>query len=146
VSSPLRGGASLENGAGRALTVDVLFVGMTRPAMRWGVSFSALLANGVFTMNLFLFSSNLLVLLICLPVHGVSVLLCARDARIFDLLALWARTGMASVFRNRRLWRGSSYSALALDPPRAGGRRRALEVGCWSHRGLRPAAISEVGT
>jgi type IV secretion system protein VirB3 len=114
--------------------------------MRWGVTFSALLANGVFTMNLFLFSSNLLVLLLCLPIHGVSVLLCACDARIFDLLALWARTGMASLFRNRGLWSGSSYSALALDLPRASGRRRAVDVGCWAHGGLRRAAISEVRT
>jgi type IV secretion system protein VirB3 len=135
-----------ETATGRALTVDVLFLGMTRPAMRWGVTFSALLANGVFTMNVFLFTSNLLTLLICLPIHGVSVLFCARDARVFDLLALWARTGLASIVRNRRFWGGSSYSALTLDLPRPNGRRRAIEAGCWSDRAsegvARPEAVA----
>ncbi len=144
MSSRLRGSGSPENRAVRAITVDVLFVGMTRPAMRWGVTFSALLANGVFTMNVFLFTSNLLVLLTCLPIHGLSVLLCARDARVFDLLTLWARTGLASIVHNRRFWGGSSYSALTLDLPRPNGRRRTIEGGCWSDRALEGAAMLKV--
>ena len=44
------------------LTVDPLFVGATRPPMRWGVTYSALLVNGVFTMEVFLLSKNLLTL------------------------------------------------------------------------------------
>ena len=107
-----------------AVAQPPLFVGVTRPAMRWGVTFSALLVNGVVTMNVFLFTSNLAVLLLCLPIHGLCSLLCARDARIFDLLFLWARTGLAATARNRPLWHASSYSPLALDLPNARGRRR----------------------
>ena len=33
------------------LTADPLFVGATRPPMRWGVTYSALLFNMVFTME-----------------------------------------------------------------------------------------------
>jgi len=46
-----------------------------------GVTFSALLFNLVFTMEVFLLTKNLLTLLIALPIHGVCALLCARDAR-----------------------------------------------------------------
>ena len=63
------------------LTADPLFVGATRPPMRWGVTYSALLFNMVFTMEVFLLTKNLLTLLLGAPIHGVCMLLCARDAR-----------------------------------------------------------------
>lgn len=106
------------------LTADVLFVAVTRPPMRWGVTFSAILINLVFTMEVFLLTKNLLTLLIAIPIHGVCALLCARDARFFDLILLWARTRMPSYFTNFWVWRASSYSPLTLDPPRAKGRRK----------------------
>ncbi len=101
------------------LTQDPLFVGATRPAMRWGVTYSALLFNMVFTMETFLLSKNLLTLLLCLPIHGVCALLCARDPRFFDLVLLYARTRLPATFANVRFWNASSYSPLAL---RAGKR------------------------
>jgi type IV secretion system protein VirB3 len=106
------------------LTADVLFVALTRPPMRWGVTFSAILFNLVFTMEVFLITKNLLTLLLAIPIHGVCALLCARDARFFDLILLWGRTRMPSYFTNFRGWRASSYSPLILDPPRAKGKRR----------------------
>lgn len=108
------------------LTADVLFVAVTRPPMRWGVTFSALLFNLVFTMEAFLLTKNLLTFLIAIPIHGVCALLCARDARFFDLLLLCGRTRMPAYFANFRLWKASSYSPLTLDPPRRDGRRRAI--------------------
>src|SRR6476661_7117229 len=94
------------------LTTDPLFVGATRPPMRWGVTYSALLINMVATLELFLLSKNLLVLLLVLPVHGVCMLLCGRDPRFFDLIFLWGKTRMPAVFGNLRLWKSSSYSPL----------------------------------
>lgn len=105
------------------LTAEVLFVGATRPAMRWGVTYSALLMNLVVTLEAFLLTKNLLTLLLAVPIHGVCALLCARDARFFDLMLLWGRTRIPAVLANARLWRASSYSALALDPPDRRGRR-----------------------
>ena len=107
------------------LTADVLFVAVTRPPMRWGVTYAALLLNLVFTMEVFLVTKNLLTLLIAAPIHGVCALLCARDARFFDLLLLWGRTRMPSHFGNYRFWRASSYSPLVLDLPNRFGRRRS---------------------
>jgi type IV secretion system protein VirB3 len=105
------------------LITDPLFVGATRPSMRWGVTYSALLFNMVFTMEAFLLTKNLLTLLLCLPIHGVCVLLCARDARFFDLILLWARTRLPALMGNLRLWRASSYSPLTLELPDCKGLR-----------------------
>jgi type IV secretion system protein VirB3 len=107
------------------LTADVLFVAVTRPPMRWGVTFSALLFNLVFTMEVFLLTKNLVTLLIAIPIHGVCALLCARDARFFDLILLWGRTRVPAYFTNFWVWKASSGSPLALDPPNRAGRRRA---------------------
>jgi type IV secretion system protein VirB3 len=109
---------------------DVLFVGATRPPMRWGVTYSALLANLVFTMEAFLLTRNLLTLLIAAPIHGVCLLLCARDARFFDLLLLWGRTRLPALFANLRLWGANSYSPLPLGRAAPNGLSGAGEISC----------------
>jgi type IV secretion system protein VirB3 len=117
----------------QGVVADPLFVAMTRPAMRWGVTFSALLLNLVFTMEAFLLTRNLLTLLIAIPIHGVCVLLCLRDPRFFDLVLLWARTRLLAHWGNSRLWHASSCSPLALDPPNWRGRRRGDAVPRTAH-------------
>jgi type IV secretion system protein VirB3 len=93
--------------------------------MRWGVTYAALLANLVVTMEVFLLTRNLLTLLLCLPVHGVSALLCARDPRLFDLLLLWGQVRLPALLTTLRFWKASSYTPLRLDLPDGRGRRRA---------------------
>ncbi len=111
------------------LTVDPLFVGVTRPPMRWGVTFSALLFNLVFTMEVFLLTKNLLTLLIAVPIHGVCALLCVHDARFFDLVLLWGRTRLPAFLGTYRYWKASSVSPLPLDlPDIRGWRRTAVEA------------------
>jgi type IV secretion system protein VirB3 len=105
------------SGRNPGLCADPLFVGATRPPMRWGVTYTALLFNLVFTMEVFLLSRNLLALGIAIPIHTVAVLLCARDARFFDLLLLWGRTRLPAAFGNLRYWKSSSYGPLALQLP-----------------------------
>lgn len=106
------------------LMAEMLFVGATRPPMRWGVTYAALLFNLVFTLEAFLLTKNLLTLLVCVPIHGACVLLCARDARFFDLLLLWGRTRLPAALANLWHWKASSYSPLTLDLPRRSGLRR----------------------
>jgi type IV secretion system protein VirB3 len=108
--------------------------------MRWGVTYSALLFNVVFTLEAFLLTRNLLTLMMCAPIHGVSALLCARDPRFFDLLLLWGRTRLPAVFTTLRVWKASSYSPLILDLPAGNGARRRLpNVQLFSaDRGARP--------
>jgi type IV secretion system protein VirB3 len=108
------------------VTADTLFVGVTRPAMAFGVTYSALLVNAVVTVELFLLTRNILWLLVCVPVHGVFWLLCLSEPRFFDLGLLWGRTRGPGLFGNGRWWRANAYSALALDLPDPTGRRRDL--------------------
>ena len=119
------------------LTADPLFVGATRPPMRWGVTYSALLVNGVFTMEIFLLTKNLLTLALALPIHGICQLLCARDPRFFDLLLLWGRTRIPALLANARFWKASTYSPLTLDLPTACGQRRtAPSLPCLGSSGV----------
>ena len=106
------------------VTADPVFLGITRPPMRFGVTYMALVFNAVFTMEVFILTKNLLVLLIALPIHGVCMLLCARDARYFDLLLVWAKTRLVAYFCTIHFWKGASYTPLSLDPPTRGGRRK----------------------
>lgn len=108
------------------VTADVLFVAVTRPPMRFGVTYTALLINAAFTMEVFLLTKNLLVLLLVLPVHGICMLLCARDARYFDLLLMWSKTRLLAHFCSIRFWKGASYSPLVLDMPSRGGVRKSI--------------------
>lgn len=107
------------------VTADPLFVGVTRPPMRFGVTYAAILFNAAFTMEVFLLTKNLLVLFLAVPIHGVCMLLCARDPRYFDLLLMWAKTRLVAYFCSIRFWKGASYSPLVLDVPDVRGIRRS---------------------
>lgn len=107
------------------VTADPVFLGVTRPPIRFGVTYMALVFNAVFTMEVFILVKNPLVLLIALPIHGVCMLLCARDPRYFDLALLWGKTRLLAHFCTIRFWKGASYSPLTHDPPTLAGRRKA---------------------
>jgi type IV secretion system protein VirB3 len=107
----------------RQLTIDPLYVAATRPPMRWGVTYAALLVNLVVTLELFLVSRNLLMLGLALPIHAACVGLCLKDARIFDLLLLWFRVHLPTRIACGAGWRAATYSPLALSRPDARGRR-----------------------
>jgi type IV secretion system protein VirB3 len=65
---------------------DGLVVGMTRPLLLWGVTYSYFVIEGMATTVLFLMGNNLVYLLIIVPLHLLGVLLCKWDARFFDIL------------------------------------------------------------
>jgi len=132
------------SGRNAGLTADTLFVAVTRPPMRWGVTFSALLFNLVFTMEVFLLTRNLLTLLLVIPIHGICALLCLRDPRIFDLILLWGRTRLPAYAGTYRYWRASSCSAVILDlPDRRGRRKWSPVIQLWSSSCGRRAATAE---
>lgn len=109
----------------QGLTADPLFVGITRPPMRWGVAYEALLLNLVLTMEVFVLTKNLLTLLVAVPIHGICALLCSRDARFFHLMLLWVRTRLPAYLGTARFWGAATYSPLVVDLPDIRGRRRA---------------------
>lgn len=110
------------------LIADPLFVAITRPPMRWGVTYAGLLVNGLFTMEAFLITKNLLWLLACIPIHFVFYLLCLYDPNFFELFRLWGATRLAGHFGNLRFWKANSYSPLPVVLPDAQGHRQRCEV------------------
>jgi type IV secretion system protein VirB3 len=106
------------------LTADPLFVGATRPSMLWGVTYTAVMLNAMCIMELFLLTKNLLILALAAPIHGVCMLLCARDARFFDLVLLCGRTRLPALLANQSFWKASTFSPLIIDLPDPSGRRR----------------------
>ena len=131
------------SGRNEGLTADPLFVAVTRPPMRWGVTYSALLFNLVFSMEVFLLTKNLLTLLIMIPIHGICALLCLRDARYFDLMLLWGRTRLPAFAGTFRVWKASSFSPLELNAPNIRGRRRLAGEMRIAHMNASAAALQE---
>ena len=109
----------------QGIVADPLFVGMTRPSMVWGVTYSAMMFNIIVTTESFIVTKNLAWLLAFVPVHGVLYLVCLYEPRFFDLLQLWGRTRLPAMLGgNLRFWRANSYSPLALALPDVRGCRR----------------------
>lgn len=86
---------------------DALVVGMTRPLLLWGVTYSYFVIEGMAATVLFLMGNNLLYLLTVAPLHLLGVLLCQWDARFFDILFKAAQH--ARPVRNRPLYRCNVY-------------------------------------
>ncbi|MGB0895525.1 MAG: VirB3 family type IV secretion system protein [Parashewanella sp.] len=76
---------------------DPLFVAVTRPAMKWGVTLDGIIVAGAFVAVLMIATKNPLMLLLYVPVHGVMYALCLRDPRLFRLLLLWFKTKAKSI-------------------------------------------------
>jgi type IV secretion system protein VirB3 len=86
---------------------DTLFVGLTRPQMFAGVTYSFFVANVVIATELFLIFKSLWVIGVALLLHGIGVLLCLKEPRIFDL---WlARVSKCPRIKNYRVWGCNSY-------------------------------------
>ncbi|WGT63701.1 type IV secretion system protein VirB3 [Variovorax paradoxus] len=108
----------------QGIVADPLFIGMTRPSMVWGVTYSAMMFNILVTTESFIVTKNLAWLLAFVPIHGMLYLVCLYEPRFFDLLQLWGRTRLPALLAgNLQLWRANSYSPLALDMPDWRGHR-----------------------
>lgn len=99
----------MSEAANNGVIADPLFVGVTRPAMALGVTYGAALANGMLTVELFLLTRNLLVLLVCLPIHGILWILCAVEPRFFELLLIHVRTRRRNP-GSRAIWGAGTYA------------------------------------
>lgn len=90
-------------------TADPLVLGMTRPLMVFGVTYSYCVIEAMTTVVLFLVGNRLLYLLALLPLHITGVLLCRWDARYFDILMRVLQHARPA--RNRGLHRCNRYVA-----------------------------------
>ena len=97
------------------ILVDTLFVGPTRPTMRWGVTWQAFIINMMFTIECFIVTRNLLWLLAFIPIHLVLYCICLYDPRAFELIYLWGRTKAFAFLGNFYYWRAATYSPLEFN-------------------------------
>ncbi len=90
-----------------ALERDTLFVGLTRPQMFAGVTYGLFVANVVLATELFLIFKSAWVIAAALLFHGVGVLLCLKEPRIFEL---WlTRVSKCPRIKNYQVWGCNSY-------------------------------------
>jgi len=86
---------------------DTMFVGLTRPQMFAGVTYSLFVTNVVIATELFLIFKSAWVVLSALVLHGLAMLLCLKEPRFFDL---WlARVSKCPRVKNYRVWGCNSY-------------------------------------
>lgn len=71
-------------GAGE-LEVDMLFLGLTRPSMLFGVSYTVVLANFIICMASFVAFADLRIFLAMPLVHGVAYVLCQKEPLFLEL-------------------------------------------------------------
>lgn len=89
-----------------ALTINPLFVGLTRPPMMFGVTMDYLGISVMISLCGFILFSSPLYLLTYLPLHVVGSIACAIDHNIFRLL--FKKLDCLNV-PNKRLWSCQSY-------------------------------------
>lgn len=95
------------------IKVDGLAVGLTRPSTILGVPYGAVVLNVLVSVEALSLTSNLLWLLMCIPVHGICYLITLKDPRTFELLMLWGRTTLRTLISSLWYWSASSYSPLS---------------------------------
>lgn len=89
------------------MTPDPVFLGLTRPAMLFGVTQSFFVINAVLCMTGFLASGSFTPLFIGGPLlHGLGYLACLRDPRTFDI---WFVRSRFLKCLNRAYWGANSY-------------------------------------
>jgi type IV secretion system protein VirB3 len=90
-----------------ALERDTLFVGLTRPQMFAGVTYSLFVTNVVIATELFLIFKSFWVITAAVLLHCAGVLLCLKDPRFFDV---WlARVSKCPRIKNYQVWGCNSY-------------------------------------
>lgn len=86
-----------------------LFVALTRPPMKFGVTLTFLLLNGAINLIIFVvFSSMLTALVLGGLLHAFGYLCCLIDPRVFDLLLGQLQ---CMTCKNRSYWHCNSYEA-----------------------------------
>lgn len=70
------------------IRTNPLFVGLTRPAMLFGVSYSFCILNGLVCMMFFIFTSKFQYIALMFPIHGLGFYLCSKEPLFIDLFII----------------------------------------------------------
>ncbi|MFY9589815.1 VirB3 family type IV secretion system protein [Rickettsia endosymbiont of Halotydeus destructor] len=91
------------------LSSDPLFVGLTRPAMIFGVSIKFAALNMITSMTLFIWNNGISVLFMAGILHLIGYVICFKEPRFIELyLNKLSRTSQCP---NKFYYGANSYSA-----------------------------------
>ncbi|MFZ4701730.1 MAG: type IV secretion system protein VirB3 [Candidatus Methylumidiphilus sp.] len=99
-----------------AVTVDPLFVGLTRPATIFGIPYEAFVVEFVLVAIVFLGVGDIFYLLLIVPLHGVLYLVGGQNHAVFGSLRAWTMTKGRCM--NTRFW--GARQAFRRWPPKSG--------------------------
>jgi type IV secretion system protein VirB3 len=89
------------------VSTDPLFLGLTRPPLLLGVSYTFAALNGIISLLAFVITNKFFYLLVLLPgIHMVGWFICLKEPRAIELLL--AKTSKCSVCRNRYYYGGTN--------------------------------------
>ncbi len=88
---------------------DPLFMGLTRPPMLLGVSYTFAALNGIISLLAFVITENFIYLFVLLPgVHAFGWFICLKEPRAVELMIV--RFSKCNICRNRSSYGGvNSY-------------------------------------
>jgi type IV secretion system protein VirB3 len=86
--------------------IDQLFVGLTREPTLLGIPYFAFIIEMMSTVLIFLGTGNPFVLLVGVPIHGITYLISAGNPGVFASMFLWLKTNGRC--RNTRFWNGAA--------------------------------------
>ena len=91
-----------------ALNEDTLYLGLTRPATKFGVTLEALVFCIFVSGMVFFLKQNPLYFAVVVPLHGICFLVEKNEPRAFRLLLIWLRTAGACSLVTKRYWGAST--------------------------------------
>ncbi|WP_375327079.1 VirB3 family type IV secretion system protein [Candidatus Tisiphia endosymbiont of Nemotelus uliginosus] len=92
--------------AGR-LTSDPLFVGLTRPAMIFGVSIKFFALNLIIAMTLFIQSNSIMNLFVAFVIHLIGYIICFKEPRFVEIFL--NKSSKCSQCPNKSFYGANSY-------------------------------------
>jgi type IV secretion system protein VirB3 len=67
------------------VTTDLLFGGLTRPPMVFGVTYTYVLVNMMISMIYFVMRSDFKVVILALGIHGIAYAICLKEPLLIEL-------------------------------------------------------------
>lgn len=90
-----------------SLVSDPLFVGLTRPAMIFGVSIKFAALNMIISISLFIQSNSIMNLLVAFVIHMIGYVICFKERRFIELLL--NKSSRCSQCPNKSFYGANSY-------------------------------------
>jgi type IV secretion system protein VirB3 len=87
------------------VSADPLFVGLTRPPLMFGVSYTFFVVNALVAMMAYISTTNFKYLAMAFPVHFIGVYICSKEPLFIELFKV--RAEKCSRCKNR-FWHGAN--------------------------------------